>query len=110
MILGGLFYFKTPSAKQNHICALNNDNIVTIGDSLANGFGVSEEDSFAIKTAKLLQKNPIKMGINGETTSELVGRIDSDLKNTPSITAVIISIGGNDFLQNKDKDTAKKKP
>lgn len=106
--MGGLIYLKTPTSKNQHICKLNNRNIITIGDSLANGFGVSEENSFAVKTALLLGKNPIKKGIDGEITSQLMGRIDNELKTTPSISAVIISIGGNDFLRNGDKDSIKR--
>lgn len=107
LIVAGLLYFKAPASKNQHICKLNNDNIITIGDSLANGFGVNPENSFAVKTAVLLGKNPIKKGVDGETTSELLNRIDDELKATPSIAAVIISIGGNDFLKNRDEETVK---
>ncbi len=94
-------FIKTNNKQENkRICQLNNENIVTIGDSLANGYGVNTNDSFAIKTAQMLHKNPIKLGINGETTSQLIQRLDSTLNGIKSISAIIISIGGNDFLRN----------
>lgn len=104
----GYLYFNNTSKKVGHVCKLENNNIITIGDSLANGFGVNENDSFAIKIPKLLNKNPLKRGINGETSSELLGRIDSELKSTSKIAAVIISIGGNDFLRKIDENTTKR--
>lgn len=104
LIGGGIFYFKQP--KQNtHVCNLNNNNIITIGDSLANGFGVNNDDSFAIQTAKILGKTPIKRGVNGETTNGLLMRLDKELSLHSSITAIIISIGGNDFLRRYDTNT-----
>lgn len=88
----------------NHICQLKGENIITIGDSIANGFGVNSNDSFAIKSAKLLNKNPIKMGINGETSAGLLMRIDKTLSSIDNIAAIFISIGGNDFLRNIDRN------
>ena len=84
-------FIKTNNKQENkRICQLNNENIVTIGDSLANGYGVNTNDSFAIKTAQMLHKNPIKLGINGETTSQLIQRLDSTLNGIKSISAIII--------------------
>lgn len=105
IIIASFIYInKNKNPENKHICQLKNSNIITIGDSLANGFGVTPNDSFAIKTAKLLNKNPIKMGINGETTIGLLQRIDGALKATSDIAAIIISIGGNDFLRGINKE------
>ncbi|MGX3011821.1 GDSL-type esterase/lipase family protein [Helicobacter sp. 23-1044] len=101
IILGGFFIFNHNSANRR-ICPLQGDSIITIGDSLANGYGVSENESFAIQTAQILQKRAIKLGINGETSSELLGRIDGELAGK-NPAAIIISIGGNDFLRKFDK-------
>lgn len=103
--IGGFFIFHKQSPKS--ICPLNNANILTIGDSLANGYGVDENDSFAIQVPKILNKNPIKRGINGETTIGLLARIDRELQ-VENLAAIIISIGGNDFLKNVDKNTTKR--
>lgn len=89
------------------ICQLNNTNIITIGDSLANGYGVAENESFAFQVPKNLNKNPYKLGINGETTSELLARFDSTIAGIKDIGAIIISSGGNDFLKKQDKQNTK---
>lgn len=83
---------------------MSGDTIITLGDSLANGYGVSENDSFAIKTALNLRKRAIKRGIDGEVSAGLLSRIDSEL-NSQNLAAIIISIGGNDFLRKIDKAT-----
>lgn len=101
-----LLHNKTP--KVSHICPLNNENIVTLGDSIANGFGVNKKDSFAIQIPQSLGKNPIKLGIDGETTSGLLARIDNELNKINSIAMIIISIGGNDFLRKLPEDSTKR--
>ena len=103
IIIITIIYINT-DYKNNHICQLKGNNIITIGDSIANGFGVDSNDSFAIKTAELLNKNPIKMGINGETSIQLLARIDKTLSSINNIAAIFISIGGNDFLRNIDSN------
>ncbi|WP_181881743.1 GDSL-type esterase/lipase family protein [Helicobacter sp. MIT 14-3879] len=105
IIAGGFFFFNQKTSKKS-ICPLNNTNIITIGDSLANGFGINNEDSFAIQIPKKLNKNATKRGIDGETTSGLLQRIDSEL-NKNNIAAIIISIGGNDILRNINKEKTK---
>ena len=97
------FVFFRESAPQG-LCPLNGDSIITLGDSLANGFGVSDEDSFAIQIPRILGKNAIKLGIDGEVSAELLARISREL-NDKNPAAVIISIGGNDFLRKFDKAT-----
>ena len=96
------FIFRDSTPKG--LCPLNGDSIITLGDSLANGFGVSDEDSFAIQIPRILGKNAIKLGIDGEVSAELMARISREL-NGKNPAAVIISIGGNDFLRKFDKAT-----
>lgn len=89
------------------LCPLNGDSIITLGDSLANGFGVSENDSFAIQIPRILGKSAIKLGIDGEVSAGLMARISSELDGkNPAV--VIISIGGNDFLRKLDKSVAQR--
>lgn len=104
--LCGFLFFKN-SSQNRRICDMSGDTIITLGDSLANGYGVSENDSFAIKTALNLRKRAIKRGIDGEVSSGLLSRIDSEL-NSQNLAAIIISIGGNDFLRKIDKATTER--
>lgn len=106
IIIGGFFVFHHKSTKSG-ICPLNNANIITLGDSLANGFGVDENDSFAMQIPRILGKNAIKSGIDGEISTELLARIDKELQ-VPNIAAIIISIGGNDFLRKTNSDLTKR--
>ena len=89
----------TRSNSPKSICDLKGENIITIGDSVANGFGVSLNDSFAFKVANKFGKNAIKLGIDGEVSSELLGRIDKEISSIGSVAAILISIGGNDILR-----------
>lgn len=100
--VGGFFILRDSTPKG--ICPLNGTHIITLGDSLANGFGVNDDDSFAIKIPQILGKSAIKLGIDGEISSELLARIDSELVGK-NLAAIIISIGGNDFLRKLDKAT-----
>lgn len=104
--LCGFLFFKN-SSQNRRICDMSGDTIITLGDSLANGYGVSENDSFAIKTALNLRKRAIKRGIDGEVSAGLLSRIDSEL-NSQNLAAIIISIGGNDFLRKIDKATTER--
>lgn len=75
------FLFLKNGSQNRRICDMSGDTIITLGDSLANGYGVSENDSFAIKTALNLQKRAIKRGIDGEVSAGLLSRIDSELNS-----------------------------
>ncbi len=100
--LCGFFILRDSTPKG--VCPLNGTHIITLGDSLANGFGVDENDSFAIKVPQILGKSAIKLGIDGEISSGLLARIDSELQGK-NLGAIIISIGGNDFLRKLDRAT-----
>lgn len=102
VIVALCWFFIFKDSAPNGACPLNGTHIITLGDSLANGFGVSENDSFAMKIPQMLGKSAIKRGINGEVSSELLRRIDSELEGK-NLAAIIISIGGNDFLRKADK-------
>lgn len=105
VVLCGFFILRDSTPKG--LCPLNGDSIITLGDSLANGFGVSENDSFAIQIPHILGKNAIKLGIDGEVSAGLMARISSELDGkNPAV--VIISIGGNDFLRKLDKSVAQR--
>lgn len=105
LVVGGFFILRDSTPKG--ICPLNGTHIITLGDSLANGFGVDENDSFGIQIPRLLGKSAIKSGIDGEISSGLLARIDSELQGK-NLGAIIISIGGNDFLRKLDKATTER--
>lgn len=100
----GFFILRDSTPKG--ICPLNGTHIITLGDSLANGFGVNENDSFAMKIPQMLGKSAIKSGIDGEVSSELLARVERELVGK-NLAAIIISIGGNDFLRKMNADSTK---
>ena len=98
-----IFVFIKINTNHKPLCSLKEDSIVILGDSLANGYEVEESKTFAFKLSLALNKTPFKMGMDGETTIGLLNTIDSILSSIPNITAIIISIGGNDFLRKIEK-------
>lgn len=79
--------------------------IFAVGDSLTAGYGVSSEQNYpSILEQKIYSENITKhtvvnQGVSGETSAELLERIDSLIAQDPDI--ILLMIGGNDLLQRK---------
>lgn len=81
----------------------NNLDIIFFGDSLTFGYGVPKEKSWVYKTAHELQQNYMNKGKNGDTTSAMLARYNSDvLCYEPSL--IFIMGGTNDLLCGRDVD------
>lgn len=73
-------------------------NIICFGDSLTFGYGAETKESYPVVLSKMIQNPVINAGIDGDTSSEALKRLDSDvLERDPLL--VIIEFGGNDFLR-----------
>lgn len=81
-------------------------NIVVLGDSLTEGYGVNESARY---TTHLLAKlrlmgydnyRIINLGVSGNTTADGLARIGQVFQFDPEI--VIVALGGNDFLRGTD--------
>lgn len=73
-------------------------SIVCFGDSVTLGYGVEAGNDYPAALAKLTSCPVINSGIDGDTSSEAVRRMDSDVfSHEPFL--VIIEFGGNDFLR-----------
>jgi len=73
-------------------------SIVCFGDSITFGYGVSPEDAYPLALAKMVSLPVINAGIDGDTSTEALRRIESDvLSRDPCL--VIVEFGGNDFLR-----------
>jgi len=78
-------------------------NIICFGDSLTFGYGASQGEDYPTALAKLTDIPVINAGIDGDTSTEALRRIDSDvLERNPLL--VIIEFGGNDFLRKIPKE------
>jgi acyl-CoA thioesterase-1 len=103
---------QTPNqAKQDNIF-----RILILGDSLTEGYGVSELQAYpTLLEEKLNQElaedrnttfKVINAGISGSTTSGGVSRIDWLLKSSPDF--LVIALGGNDGLRGVPVEETKK--
>jgi acyl-CoA thioesterase-1 len=85
--------------------------IVALGDSLTAGYGVKEKDAYPARLEKKLREaglhwRVINAGVCGETSGDLLSRIDSVLETKPDI--VILEIGVNDAFQGIDPQVTRK--
>jgi acyl-CoA thioesterase-1 len=77
--------------------------IVCFGDSLTYGIGAKSAQSYPALLAKMMRIPVINAGIEAETTSEALKRLQADvLERDPLL--VIIEFGGNDFLRKVPRD------
>ena len=77
--------------------------ILAIGDSLTEGLGVAEQDSYPAQLQAQLREagysnvSVVNSGLSGETSTGLVNRLDWALKTQPDIT--ILTTGANDAMR-----------
>ncbi|HTP64692.1 MAG TPA: arylesterase [Geobacteraceae bacterium] len=79
--------------------------IVALGDSLTAGFGVKEKEAYPSRLERKLheagyQWRVINSGVSGETTGDILARLDKVLEVRPDI--VILEIGVNDGFMGID--------
>ncbi|MCR5484530.1 MAG: hypothetical protein K6F09_02935 [Clostridiales bacterium] len=82
---------------------VENGSLVVLGDSIAEGFGIynSDEACYGKIVADSLGYSYKNYGKNGDRTIDLLNKL-SDEKISADVTGadlILISIGGNDFLQ-----------
>lgn len=78
-------------------------NIICFGDSITFGYGVNPGEDYPSALAKITALPVINTGIDGDTTTEALKRMDADvLRREPLL--VIIEFGGNDFLRKVPKE------
>ncbi len=79
--------------------------IAALGDSLTQGYGLPQEDGFVPQLETWLRGQGadvvvINAGVSGDTTAGGLARVDWTL--TPEVDAMIVALGGNDFLRGID--------
>lgn len=92
VILSVGFYFRGPAQV----------NIVAIGDSLVAGVGAETVGGFVTMLASDLRVPITNLGNSGDTTEDVLGRIEAINKYDPDI--VIVLVGGNDVLSGVSDD------
>lgn len=71
--------------------------VVALGDSLTFGFGADKADNYPTALAQKTGWNIINQGINGDTTADVLARLDGVFDESPKL--VLLGIGGNDVLK-----------
>ncbi|MDX8347866.1 arylesterase [Cognatiyoonia sp. IB215446] len=79
--------------------------VAALGDSLTAGFGLPQADGFVPQLEDWLQAQGadveiMNAGVSGDTTAGGLSRVNWTL--TPDVDAMIISLGGNDYLRGLD--------
>jgi len=83
-----------------------NATILAFGDSLTVGKGTSSDNSYPAVLQLLTGRQVINAGISGELSNEGLARLPSLLdQHAPQL--VILLEGGNDILQNRNRDSLK---
>jgi acyl-CoA thioesterase-1 len=78
--------------------ASSGKNIICFGDSITFGYGVAQGEDYPTVLSKMVSLPVINSGIDGETSSDALQRMETDvLKKDPLL--VIIEFCGNDFLE-----------
>lgn len=79
--------------------------VVALGDSLTYGYGANSETAYPTVLAELTKWNVINAGVNGDTSADVLARIEDIVKQAPDL--VLLGVGGNDVLQRIPPDTTR---
>lgn len=84
--------------------------IAALGDSLTQGYGLHQSDGLVPQLQAWLDRGGhdvrlINAGVSGDTTAGGLARVDWTL--TPEVDAMIVALGGNDFLRGIDPSVSR---
>ena len=84
--------------------------IVALGDSLTQGYGLIQEDGFVPQLEAWLQQQGadvtvVNAGVSGDTTAGGLSRVDWAI--TSQTDAMIVALGGNDLLRGIDPEVSR---
>ncbi len=85
-------------------------NLLALGDSLTQGYGLVESDGFVPQLRNWLEERGhdvriVNGGVSGDTSAGGLSRADWSL--TPDIDGMILTLGGNDLLRGIDPSVTK---
>ena len=85
----------------------DDENIIAVlGDSIAMGWGVNDDETFSYNLQKLINKKVINLGVSSYGTVREIKRLKLS-KFYDQVDTVIIQYHLNDFAENKDLDINK---
>lgn len=79
--------------------------VVALGDSLTFGFGASKGQSYPDVLRQKTDWQIENMGVNGDTTQNVLDRLDLALAHKPRLT--LLGVGGNDVLRRVPAEQSK---
>ncbi|HEV8666929.1 MAG TPA: GDSL-type esterase/lipase family protein [Candidatus Paceibacterota bacterium] len=107
LLAGSLAYHfwphKAPAMSYTNYPSKGTD-LIAFGDSLVAGYGANDGQDFVSDLSANIGQPIINLGVDGDTTAEALARISSLDKYNPKV--VILLVGGNDYLQQKDMTQA----
>ena len=79
--------------------------VLALGDSLTAGVGAPRHADYPSRLAEMTGLQVINGGVSGNTSGQALARLPALLRENPKL--VIISIGGNDFLQRQPESATR---
>ncbi|MGH7858668.1 MAG: GDSL-type esterase/lipase family protein [Candidatus Binatia bacterium] len=93
-----LLWSREPASWTIRNAAPGDGPIICFGDSLTRGFGTAAEESYPAVLGRLLGREVLNRGRDGETAESALERLEEDvIALSPSV--VIVTLGGNDMLR-----------
>lgn len=102
LIIVGLFsailFFSSCSSKTSAKLILSGDKVLVLGDSISEGYGVGQKNSWVANLEKITNWQIINAGVSGDTTEDGLVRLPKLISDN-QIHTLIIELGGNDMLR-----------
>lgn len=100
LVVASFFFFK-PSVKITNYPS-SGDSVIAFGDSLIEGVGSTGDGDLVSVLSKKIGEPIVNLGIAGNTTAQGLARVERIEEYKPK--AVIVLLGGNDFLRKVPKE------
>ena len=104
VIVAGILYFLHGRKQPVKNFPNNNRVVVAFGDSLTEGYGAPEGESYPDVLARKINRPVINLGLAGDTAANAPTRLGSVLAEKPYM--VLIEFGGNDRMHQQSRQVA----
>ena len=99
-----LFYFSHARKVPIKNFPNSHEVIVAFGDSLTEGYGAAEGESFPDVLAQKIDRPVVNLGLSGDTAARAPLRLERVLAEEPYM--VLIEFGANDHMRKQSRQTA----